>query len=296
MAITSHDLKAPVAGMMSYANLIREHLAHEHPEKAPPLVDRIVELGGGMLGLIGDLLNLEKIESGTFQLDVRPCRLDEVLHRSVETHAVVARARGVELSLEVLGKPRLLFVDPDRLDQVFSNLLSNALKFSPEGGKVEVSFSDDGEQARVTVSDRGPGIAPDELPRVFDRYHQAKGQAGSVRNFGVGLGLAIAKHLVELHAGRIVAENRDGGGGRFFLELPVKGVRVQAPGSAAMLLGPLPSLRPQLETLLRHQAYRLVSVSDAEEARRAVHADPPSVVFVEPAHLPEELGGCLTIK
>ena len=175
--------------------------------------------GQRLLDLINDLLDIEKIESGKLTLAPELIALDDLVREAM----VLNKAFGERFSVrfEARGElpGRLVLADRKRLQQVMTNLLSNAAKFSPEGGVVEISTEDSGASVRVAVHDRGPGIPEAFRGRIFGRFTQADSTATRQKG-GSGLGLAICKRLIELMQGRIGFENRAGGGATFWFELP----------------------------------------------------------------------------
>jgi signal transduction histidine kinase len=130
-----------------------------------------------------------------------------------------AEAKQITVRLNLPPDPVRTIGDPARLQQVVWNLLANAVKFTPQGGQVQVDLADDVTRTRIRIQDNGPGIAPDFLPYLFERFRQEDGSS-TRRHGGLGLGLAIVRHLVELHGGSVRAENRPEGGARFVLTLP----------------------------------------------------------------------------
>lgn len=279
VAITSHDLRSPLAGVVSYARLLRDSLAEGTPRKVTDHLGRIESLGQHGLRLISDILNLEKIESGTFELDVAPTRVDLVLNTCIERLQVLAHEKGLRLVLDVAAPVRLLIADARRLEQVFSNILSNAIKFSPENVAIDVRCADSGTHLLVVIRDYGPGVPEQEIDRIFERYHQAKNQGGvSRRSFGTGLGLHIARSIVAMHQGRIWAENHPGGGCFFCVELPVRALTLPAEMKTAMILAQGPAAE-QLADQLRGLGILDIRPRDKEETLRMAEAARPRIIF-----------------
>jgi signal transduction histidine kinase len=164
--------------------------------------------------LAQNLLDLSKLESGLLALDLRPDDLRTTVESAVEQADATARRRGVELALELPDSPLRVRHDPQRIGQVVGNLVGNALKFTPRGGRVRVSLRSHRDGAQLDVADTGVGIDATELPHVFERFYRGS-SASEARGSGSGLGLAIVKSIVDMHAGRINVESRVGHGSTF---------------------------------------------------------------------------------
>ncbi len=168
-----------------------------------------------VLRLVNQILDLAKFRSGMLQLELRPTDLGPVIESAVQEVRPLVEENGVALTVVVPeSSPKLVF-DVERVQQVLANLLSNAVKFTPRGGEVRLTMTEEGETVTICVADTGVGIPPDHLPHIFDRYYQAHRGKG-----GTGLGLATVKGFVEAHGGRVWAESEEGRGSRFFVALP----------------------------------------------------------------------------
>jgi len=223
MAITSHDLKSPIAAMIGYADLIKGYMDQMPKEKIRHYLDRVMDAGHRQLKFINDLLDLYKFESDAFVLDKKPVRLDELLAETVEINTMAGKIKSVKIDLVIEAGPDLVMADGVRMQQVFNNLLSNAVKFSSEGAQIDVHYRKTVDnRIRVTVDDQGPGIAETDRERIFDRYYQiGDKENGSERLHGAGLGLYIARHIVGFHDGTLRVENRPDRGCRFIMEIPL---------------------------------------------------------------------------
>jgi signal transduction histidine kinase len=196
------------------AGLLRERMADARTSAA---LDRIERAQRRMAVLINELLDLAKIEVGRFRVDVAPCRARSLVTDALALCAPMAEESGLRLESEAVEDVCIL-ADRDRMLQVLENLLRNAIHFSPKGGSVSVAaIAAEGGSSRFLVRDEGPGIEPDVLPHVFDRYWQAP---ASGRRRGSGLGLYIAKGIVEAHGGRIWVESSLGAGSTFLFTVP----------------------------------------------------------------------------
>ncbi|HSK40077.1 MAG TPA: PAS domain-containing sensor histidine kinase, partial [Arenibaculum sp.] len=213
LAAVSHDLRGPLQSILIWAELLRDpNLSEASRLRTVESLDRSAH---AQRRLIDDLLDMSRIISGRLKVSLSQCDVRSILLLTMETVRPTAEARGValEVDLDPAGAPALC--DPDRLQQVFWNLLANAVKFTPKGGRVQVRLERAGELMRIRVSDNGEGIDPSFLPHVFDHFRQGDNAPGG-RNAGLGLGLSIARRLVELHGGTIEAESPGKGQGSVF--------------------------------------------------------------------------------
>ncbi|HEY8550654.1 MAG TPA: ATP-binding protein [Vicinamibacterales bacterium] len=219
VAIVSHDLKNPLNVIQMQSVLLRKSAAAEDDERASRLqtsLDRIQRAVGHMNALIHGLLDLARIEAGRFVVERQPASLDELLAEALIVLRPLAEAKGVTLR-EKIEPGATVLADRERVFQVLSNLVGNAIKFTPSGGTILIRATVDQEHALLTVSDTGPGLTPEQMTQVFNRYWQASRTARE----GVGLGLYIAKGIVEAHGGRIWAERAEEGGAAFKFTLPL---------------------------------------------------------------------------
>src|ERR1041385_8323643 len=204
LATLSHELRTPLTSLLGWSSVLREAKRDEKVlTQGLEAIDRNARV---QAQLIDDLLDVSRIVSGKLNLEVRPLDISSVARAAINVVRPAADAK--EISLDYFAEPGLgaISADSARLHQIIWNLLSNAVKFTPHGGKICVRVEQDGADARVTVKDTGQGIEPEFLPRVFDRFLQA--DSSTTRSFGgLGLGLAIVRHLVELHGGTVSAQS-----------------------------------------------------------------------------------------
>lgn len=220
LSVVSHDLGNPLSAIRVAARVMDRILEAGNVGAAREQVASIREAAGQMERLIRDLLEIRRIESGRLRLVCRPERVTELVDRAARALKGVAEERDVTLDESLAdGLPGTIRVDADRVHQIFSNFIGNALKFTPAGGTVTVGAEPAGDGVRFWVRDTGPGLSADQIDRVFDRFWQAK-QQGS---HGVGLGLSIARGLTEAHGGTVRVESGQGQGSTFFFELPADG-------------------------------------------------------------------------
>jgi signal transduction histidine kinase/CheY-like chemotaxis protein len=262
LATVSHELRSPLNAMLGWSHVLKISPGDQAVfQQAIETIQRNARL---QAQLIDDLLDVSRIIAGKLRIEVRPVDLEPVLKSALDVVRPAAEAKRIELCAEVATLAGHVRGDADRLQQVIWNLLSNAIKFTPRGGRVEARLEGDGPIARVVVRDTGQGISPDFLPHVFDRFRQA--DAGSTRKHaGLGLGLAIVRHLVELQGGTVRAESGgDGCGAMFTVELPLAPTRIPArdvPGLDEHGSG---------ESLL--DGLRVLVVDDEPDAREVLHA------------------------
>jgi two-component system phosphate regulon sensor histidine kinase PhoR len=214
----SHELRTPLASLKALVDTLRDG-ALEDPPAAQRFLDRVEVEVDALTQMVQELLELSRVESGQVPLDRQEHHIEEVLSLSVERLRPQAQRAGLELVLDLSEERPQVLIDADRVRQVLTNLLHNAIKFTPPGGKVRVWTKQAGAEVVVAVSDTGVGIAPEDLARIFERFYKAD-QARS--GGGTGLGLAIAKHIVQAHGGRIWAESVEGKGSAFYFSLPCR--------------------------------------------------------------------------
>jgi signal transduction histidine kinase len=215
----SHELRTPLNAISGFSQVLRKELYGEINEKQAEYLDDVLASARHLLSLIDDVLDLSKVEAGQIELQVEPFSLPAALERGVVMVREGATKRGVRISLSSDPGIDTVIGDDRRVRQVVFNLLSNAVKFTPAGGRVDVAMARHDGEVRVSVSDSGPGIAPEDQARIFEEFQQAA--AGKEQREGTGLGLALSKRLVELHGGRIWVESEPGQGSRFVFTLPV---------------------------------------------------------------------------
>jgi PAS domain S-box-containing protein len=218
IAAVSHELRTPLAVIMGLAELLREE---ELSPSAQESVDLILESAFRLKTMVDNLLDTSRLEAGRFEVARRPVNLKPLLADLARSFQGVARLSGVAFQVELSELP-ILEADPDRVVQVVGNLLSNAFKFTPPGGRVRFGARQEGEALVLEVEDTGPGIPEEELPKLFQRYARAE-NARARGVSGTGLGLFISKHIVEAHGGRIEVQTQVGKGSLFRVILPLYG-------------------------------------------------------------------------
>ena len=222
LATLSHELRTPLNAVLGWANILRHgNLQGEELKQGLDIIERNARI---QAQIIEDLLDMSRIISGKVRLDMQWIELSAVLNESIETLRSTAQAKGVFLQAWLDPFARPIYGDPNRLQQVFWNLLNNAIKFTPKDGKVEVVLKHASTEVQVSVIDTGEGIAPEFLPYIFDRFQQGDSST-TRRHGGLGLGLAIVKQLIELHGGNVrVQSDGLGKGATFSVRLPLTAV------------------------------------------------------------------------
>jgi len=217
LAVVAHDLRNPLNTIYMSSQLLMEIVSKvEHPteHRQVAIVQRAADR---MNRLIQDLLEVKRIESGNLALEKRSTDATSVVSEALEILRPIATASSLRLESEVSPDLPPIRVDPPRIQQVLSNLIGNAIKFTPAGGEIVLRATLGEREACFVVADNGPGIPPDALPHIFGRFWQGK----STDRRGIGLGLAIAKGIVEAHGGRIWVESQVGAGSSFFFTVPL---------------------------------------------------------------------------
>ncbi|MGH7466762.1 MAG: ATP-binding protein [Longimicrobiales bacterium] len=221
MSIATHELKTPINVITGYTELVDEGVYGELTEGQRDALQAIRDQAHGLTRLVNQLLDVSRLEAGGLHLSMRVVVTEDLFESLERSFTILAQEKNITLTFAEGGNvPRTIYADPDRLrDQVLGNLLSNALKFTPVNGHVGVRIWGDDDVLRVEVSDTGVGMSPEELPYVFDKYYQIGQEA---RSQGAGLGLAIAREVVEAHAGQITVESIENVGTTFRIELPTR--------------------------------------------------------------------------
>src|SRR6266850_4911493 len=220
LAIVSHELRTPLVSILGWANmLLTKQMPPETAKNALRTIQRNAKLQND---LIGDILDFSRIATAQFSTKLEKVDLKNALQQSIEGIRPLAEARGIQLAAEINVEETIVLGDPNRLQQLFSNILSNAVKFTNENGRVTVTLDAMDQWARVQIKDTGIGIQPEFLPRMFEPFVQA--DSSSTRSYpGLGLGLAIVRHIIKLHGGDIRAESSGPGKGTTFtITLPLE--------------------------------------------------------------------------
>ena len=263
LAVLSHELRTPLNAILGYARLLRGNMLP--PDQVERGLETVERNSRWLAQIVDDVLDVSRIVSGKIRLDVQPVELPSIVDNAVATVQPGADAKSVRV--QTLLDPRVGPVsgDPDRLQQVVWNLLSNAVKFTPKGGRVQVRLERVNSHIELIVSDTGVGISREFLPMVFERFRQA--DSGSTRKTGgLGLGLAIVRHLVEMHGGTVTADSAGvDQGATFTVTLPLMIVQ---PAASTPREHPLTERRNPLQDLVNLANVRVLAVDDEPDALR----------------------------
>jgi len=222
LAVVSHELRTPLNAILGWNHILRSERGDD-PQIAK-VAETVERSGKAQLQLIEDLLDTARIITGKMKLEFRPVELVAVISAALDTVRPGAESKGIVITAHLDPKAGQITGDPDRLQQVIWNLVSNAIKFTPSGGRIRVELRRVDAGVQIVVDDTGRGIRPDLLPYVFDRFKQGDRET-SRRLGGLGLGLALVKHLVELHGGSVGVESLgEGHGATFIVTLPVRAI------------------------------------------------------------------------
>jgi PAS domain S-box-containing protein len=305
LATVSHELRTPLTAILGWTNILRT--TPLPPEKQARALETVERSARAQAQIVDDLLDISRIVAGRMRLEVKPVEFGAVVEGVLDVVRPAAAARDIRLETRLEGDT-LVLGDAQRLQQVVWNLLTNALKFTPPGGQVTVRLMRRGAQVELEVSDSGQGIAPEFLPHLFERFQQADGST-TRRHGGLGLGLSIVRHLVELQGGTVQAHSEgEGQGSRFSVSLPV--VLTRAPPPRPVLtpdVPPRPEGRPDLSgvrvlvvddeldtreilrTLLEESRAEVTCVASCAEALELLARAPPDLL-VSDIGMPEEDG------
>jgi signal transduction histidine kinase/ActR/RegA family two-component response regulator len=302
LATVSHELRTPLNVVLGWVNMLRRQSVE--PDRVPRALEIIERNARQQAQLIDDLLDVSRIVAGQLRLERQPVALAPMVTAVVESLRLSADAKRLSVRVEPVEEPCIVIGDAGRLRQTIWNVVTNAIKFTPDGGQVTLALARDGGHLRLTVSDTGVGIEPAFLTRVFERFTQADSST-TREHSGVGLGLAITRHLVELHGGTIQARSEGPGRGATFiidwpeapLVAPVTSSTVAADSSHS---SPLSGVRvlvvdddegtlELLTTALTAIGAQVISAQSARDALARVSADRPDVIVSDIA-MPGEDG------
>ena len=292
IATVSHELRTPLNTIRLWSQMLAQgKLSAGDAAQGAKILERSAL---AQQQLVDDLLDLARMSRGQLRLDLQDTRLSDAVEAAIAQTMPLAQARQIRVAVDLAGGADLVRADADRVQQVASNLLTNAVKFTPPGGRVDVKLRRADDRMELEVRDTGIGIDPQFLPFVFDRFRQGPGPPR--RQGGLGLGLAIAKQLVELHGGAISAQSDGPGQGALFrVFLPFGRVAGEALGSGAalrpgltdlsrievLLVDDEPLAREALTRLLEQNGAVVRAVGSCAAARKAVTLHRPDVIVAD---------------
>ncbi|PTL76866.1 ATP-binding protein [Vitiosangium sp. GDMCC 1.1324] len=312
LATVSHELRTPLTAILGWASILRTSALP--PERQARALETVERSARAQAQIVDDLLDISRIVAGRMRLEARPVEMATVVEAALDTVRPAAVARNIRLEPELEFGVGLVQGDAQRLQQVAWNLLTNAIKFTPEGGRVEVQLRRVEAHVELEVADSGQGIPPSFLPHVFERFRQADGSA-TRRYGGLGLGLAIVRYLVELHGGTVQAHSEgEGRGARFIVRLPLTGTRASEGSSPRTTPSPAEKLLPEhlpdlsgvrvlvvddeqdtrelLRVVLEERRAHVTTTSSAAEAFESLVREPPDLL-VSDIGMPDEDGYAL---
>ena len=318
LSIVSHELRNPLSAILGWARLLRKH-SFDAEQTANAL--EIIEASGKSLAtLVEDILDISRITTGKLHINVSLIDLAPVIQAAIDVARLSAEAKNIQIETVLESPPDTLWVsgDPERLQQVFWNLLSNSIKFTPVGGRVTVKLEHIGSFAQVQVIDTGQGISTDFLPHVFERFRQADSTSTRLHG-GLGLGLSIVSHLIEQHGGTIQAESPgEGQGTTMTVRLPLVSYHTQSSvssnlsqvsrtgqevpldttptllGVRVLMVDDEAGLLELLRTILEQYAAQVTAVTSAKEAIALLRANPGEYdVLLSDIGMPDEDGYAL---
>jgi signal transduction histidine kinase len=226
--VVSHELRTPIHIMMGFGRVLQRSKSDPLTPGQQEYLEKMLQVTGSLASLVEDILDMGNITAGHFRVTPESGDLEQLLADAVESLEAIARQKSQRLQLEVADLPGGLVFDLRRMRQVVVNLVVNAIKFTPEGGRITVRAAGQGDVVRVEVEDNGPGIPLDQQPRLFKPFSQLD-LSDSRSNRGVGLGLSISKAIVEAHGGTIGVESEVGRGATFWFSLPVAASGTERP-------------------------------------------------------------------
>ncbi len=307
LATLSHELRTPLNAILGWANILSRQAQSEEILQGIGVIERNAR---AQARIIEDLLDMSRIVSGTIRLDVQPVDIAHVLDQAIETVRASADAKQIDLQTIIDRHTGSVTGDPARLQQIFWNLFSNALKFTPKGGWVRATLAQAESHIKITITDNGEGIDGEFLPLIFNRFEQHD-SSNTRRYGGLGLGLSITKQLVELHGGSIHATSQGKGmGATFEISLPVMALRREQPkkakgdssqtestwdgvadlsGMDILVVDDEPDAREVLKRLLQSRKATVRTAGSAEEAMELLKQAKPSII-VSDIGMPGENG------
>ncbi|HZP04602.1 MAG TPA: response regulator [Terracidiphilus sp.] len=294
LSTMSHELRTPLNAVLGFSELLTDARYGPLTERQSRYVNHIHSSGQHLLRLINDILDLSKIEAGRFQLNIERVAVDMSFAEVCESLQPLADKSGHQL-IQHAASGLVVQADGMRFKQMLMNLLGNAIKFTPKGGKIELAARQAGEMVRIEVRDSGPGIPPDEKERIFEAFHRVRQSDKAAE--GTGLGLAITRKLAELHGGQLDVESQPEGGSCFYFTVPsalttqveIDLVRTASAASKAtriLVIEDDPSAADLLESQLSSAGYEVAVCNQPQRAIEMANQWQPSVITLDVIMVP----------
>jgi signal transduction histidine kinase len=288
MAIVSHDLRNPLTTILMTTDLLLRDVPNDRRRRTRKHAETVQRSAARMDRLIRDLLDFASVEDGRLIIDRKPHAARDLAREAIDAQEGQAAAKGLRLTLHCPPGELAILCDRERLQQVFANLIDNAMKFTGTGGSIAVSVERRDDLVAFTIADTGPGIAQLELPHVFERFWQARGTA----RLGTGLGLSIAKGIVESHGGKIWATSQVGRGSTFTFTCPIAPPRdapakiVAEPpavrGKLVLLVDDDDDVRRALRPIIELQGHAVIEATNGAEALQRLRSEPlPQLILLD---------------
>lgn len=283
ISVVSHELRTPLTSIRGALGLLAGGKLGSFPDKAQRMLDIAVSNTDRLVRLINDILDIERIDSGRVTMQKRPIEIGDIMAQAVEVMRPMAEKGGITLELQPVNAT--IFADPDRMMQTFTNLISNAIKFSPSSGKITLAGHSESDRIHLTVTDQGRGIPPDKLQSIFERFQQVDA-SDSREKGGTGLGLAICRTIIHQHEGEIWAESTVGQGSVFHITLPLAEITASPEandgrGAAVLLCDDDNAVREVVGHLLEERGFHVRAVSSGAEAINSAQAEPPELIILD---------------
>ena len=292
LANMSHELRTPLNSIIGFSEVLQDQLFGQINEKQQDYVRNILTSGRHLLSLINDILDLSKVESGKMELDLSTFSLRELLEASLMMLREKALKGAINLRIDLAPEAETnIEADQRKLKQIMFNLVSNAVKFTPTGGTVDISAVRDGNFIKIAVADTGIGIKGEDIPRLFQAFTQL--EAVYTKGFeGTGLGLALTRQLVELHGGRVWVESEIGMGSRFCLTIPLTQAATgelsvhqsdlsPESGNTVLLIENDPLTLAALKNALQSKGYRVLRSNTGENGIEMARRDRPDLIVLD---------------
>lgn len=292
LANMSHELRTPLNSVIGFSEILQDRMFGPMNEKQQEYVKNILDSGRHLLSLINDVLDLSKVESGKMELDLSTFSLRELLDATVMMLKEKALKGGINLRLDITPEADVIIeADERKLKQIMFNLVSNAVKFTPPNGTVDVSAIREEHFIEITVTDTGVGIKEKDVPKLFQPFTQL--ESVYTKEFeGTGLGLALTRQLVELHGGRVWVESKFGVGSRFCFNFPLAQAAAKVPspnrpdtipgsGNTILLIEDDPLTQTSLKCALQCKGYRVLRANNGMNGISMARSDKPDLIILD---------------